>query len=89
MAESNPVSCVDTSRDRVTLDVDGMPFFHDGGQTSSHRLMDRDGWTWADLDRVFVDAAETEPTVFGVPVRWNRIEPVHQERETTTACEFS
>jgi Domain of unknown function (DUF4978)/Beta-galactosidase len=69
------ISSVDTSSDKVTLLVDGAPFFYNGIQISPHRLMDRDGWTWSDLECLFQAAAETEFTVLGVPIRWNRLEP--------------
>ena len=74
-AVHTPVSSVEYAGSRPTLIVDGRPFFYLGVQISPHRLMDRDGWSWEEIDALGAAAAESGFTVLGVPIRWSRIEP--------------
>lgn len=70
-----PISYVDTDGARPRLMVAGKPFFYNAIQFSLNRLMDRDGWTWDELEQLFTTASADGFTVIGVPILWNHIEP--------------
>lgn len=71
-----PVTQVDTAGEKVTLRVDGKPFFYNGVQVSTHRLENKAGWSWAsnDMAVLFQTAARDGFTVITCPLLWSRIE---------------
>lgn len=69
-----PVSYIDFSTKKEIMIVDGKPFFYTAAQISTFRLLDNDGFTWANIEQVFQAAADTGFTTVGVTVLWNKVE---------------
>lgn len=87
-----PVSYIDTAGPKVRFMVGGRPFFYNGIQSSPHRLMDNDHWTWDDMEQTFRATAADGFTVMGIPLRWKRLEPerdVFDFTETENAIRLS
>ncbi len=72
------VSNVDTSLslyDRLTLNVDGEPFFFNGIQIRADKVADNWGWTDEQIKTMFQQAADDGFTVVNTQIRWMDVQP--------------
>lgn len=69
-------SYIDTSGEKMTFMVDGMPFYYQGVQISPHRFGWNYNWSWANNDFaiLFQQAASDGFTVMATPILWEQIE---------------
>ncbi|MDX3517881.1 DUF4978 domain-containing protein [Streptomyces scabiei] len=77
VAAGGVVSYVDTSRstyDKITLVVDGKPFFHSGVQFRYEKHKYTYGWTDAQLKPVLQMIRDDGFTVVNIPIWWSQVE---------------
>ncbi|MGC9541231.1 DUF4978 domain-containing protein [Streptomyces sp. UG1] len=77
-AAGGVVSHVDTSKstyDKITLMVDGKPFYHSGVQFRYEKHKYGFGWTDAQLKPVLGMIRDDGFTVVNIPIWWSQIEP--------------
>ena len=76
-AAGGVVSYVDTSRstyDKITLMVDGKPFYHSGVQFRYEKHKYTFGWTDAQLKPVLGMIRDDGFTVVNIPIWWSKVE---------------
>lgn len=74
----NVVSEIDTSlekNDRITMNVDGTPFFFNGIQIRADKVIDSWGFTDEQVKAMFKQAADDGFTVANTQIRWMDIQP--------------